>query len=167
MVVDTGTGHRLVDGRYGSRRAAVEDAARLLGSPLREVDSVSALDDPILRRRARHVVTEIERVHTAADALRSGRVHDLGPLLDASHRSLRDDFEVSCAELDSAVDAATAAGALGARMVGGGFGGSAIALCENDDVPRIEASVTAAAEAGGFPSPVFLRATPSRSAHRC
>lgn len=167
LVVDTGTGHRLVDGRYGSRRAAVEDAARLLGSPLREVDSVSALDDPILRRRARHVVTEIERVHTAADALRSGRVHDLGPLLDASHRSLRDDFEVSCAELDSAVDAATAAGALGARMVGGGFGGSAIALCENDDVPRIEASVTAAAEAGGFPSPVFLRATPSRSAHRC
>lgn len=167
LVVDTGTGHRLVDGQYGSRRAAVEEAARLLGEPLREVESVSALDNPMLRRRARHVATEIGRVRVAADALRSGRVRELGPLLDASHRSLRDDFEVSCAELDSAVDAATAAGALGARMVGGGFGGSAIALCENDDVPRIETSVTAAAAARGFPSPVFLHATPSHGARRC
>ncbi|MGX6508789.1 galactokinase [Rhodococcus sp. SJ-2] len=167
LVVDTGTGHRLVDGQYGSRRAAVEEAAGLLGRPLREVESVSALDDAMLQRRARHVVTEIARVRTAADALRSGRVRDLGPLFDASHRSLRDDFEVSCAELDSAVDAATAAGALGARMVGGGFGGSAIALCENNDVQRIQMSVTAAAAARDFPSPVFLRATPSDGARRC
>ncbi|MFD6855891.1 galactokinase [Rhodococcus sp. NPDC060090] len=167
LVIDTGTGHRLVDGRYGSRRTEVEEATRLLGRPLREVESVSALHDPTLERRARHVVTEIARVRTAADALRAGRVRDLGPLLDASHRSLRDDFEVSCAELDSAVDTATAAGAHGARMVGGGFGGSAIALCESNDVPGIEAAVTATAEAQGFPPPVFLHATPSPGACRC
>ena len=168
LVVDTGTGHRLVDGQYGERRRAVEEATRRLGlSTLRDAESVDGLDDPVLRRRARHVITEIARVREAADALRAGRVRDLGPLLDASHRSLRDDFQVSCLELDSAVEAAVAAGALGARMVGGGFGGSAIALCEIPRIAGIEAGVAEAATRRGLPAPAFLRAVPSEGARRC
>jgi len=167
LVVDTRTAHRLVDGQYGDRRRAVDDAARMLGSALRDAPSVDGLEDPVLRRRARHVVTEIGRVRGAADALRAGRVQDLGAVLDASHRSLRDDFEVSCLELDTAVEAAQRAGALGARMVGGGFGGSAIVLCELTRVAAIEAAVTEAAARHGFPAPGFLRAAPAGAAHRC
>lgn len=168
LVVDTGTGHRLVDGRYGERRRAVEEATRRLGlSTLRDADSAASLDDPVLHRRARHVITEIARVREAADALRKNRVRALGPLLDASHRSLRDDFEVSCLELDTAVEAAVAAGALGARMVGGGFGGSAIALCETSRIAEIEAGVADAAARRGLPTPTFLQAVPSRGARRC
>lgn len=168
LVVDTRTAHRLVDGQYGERRRAVEDATRLLGvATLRDASSVDGLDDPVLRRRARHVVTEIDRVRLAADALRTGRIHELGALLDASHRSLRDDFEVSCLELDTAVDAARAAGASGARMVGGGFGGSAIVLCELGRAAAIEAAVADAAARRGLPAPAFLRATPAGAARRC
>ena len=167
LVVDTRTAHRLVDGQYGDRRRAVDDAARMLGSALRDAPSVDGLEDPVLRRRARHVVTEIGRVRGAADALRAGRVQDLGAVLDASHRSLRDDFEVSCLELDTTVEAARRAGALGARMVGGGFGGSAIVLCELTRVAAIEAAVTEAAARHGFPAPGFLRAAPAGAARRC
>lgn len=166
LVIDTGTGHRLVDGRYGDRRAEVEAAARQAG-PLRDLAAAPMLDDPVLRRRARHVVTEIARVRDAVAVLRSGAVRDLGPLLDASHRSLRDDFGVSCAELDVAAESARAAGAFGARMVGGGFGGSVIALCDTAVAPRIEGAVTVAAADHGFPRPSFLRAVPSAGAHRC
>lgn len=168
LVVDTGTGHRLVDGQYGQRRREVEDATARLGVvTLRRAASADGLDDPVLRRRAEHVIAEIGRAGDAAQILRDGRIRDLGPLLDASHCSLRDDFEVSCAELDTAVDAAVGAGALGARMVGGGFGGSVIALCETVRVSAIEAAITAAAEREGFPAPTFLRAVPSDGARRC
>ncbi|MEE2035114.1 galactokinase [Rhodococcus chondri] len=171
LVVDTGTGHRLVDGRYGERRTAVEDAvSRLSVRSLRDLhapEDVDSLDDPVLRRRARHVVTEIARVQDAVARLRAGDIRDLGPLLDASHRSLRDDFEVSCLELDTAVDAARSAGALGARMVGGGFGGSVIALCESSRVAQIEGAVTAAAGRHDLPRPRFLHAVPSPGARRC
>ncbi|WP_455901219.1 galactokinase [Rhodococcus gordoniae] len=167
LVVDTGTGHRLADGQYGQRRREVEDATRLLGvDSLRDASS-DPLGDPTLRRRARHVIGEIVRVREAAELLRAGRIRDLGPLLDASHRSLRDDFEVSCPELDTAVDAAVAAGALGARMVGGGFGGSAIALCENDHVDPVRQAVADAAARRAFAAPTFLRATASGGARRC
>lgn len=168
LVVDTAAPHRLVDGQYAQRRRAVEDAARQLGvDSLRDTDSVAALRDTILARRARHVVTEIGRVRAAVSALDAGDVRALGPLLDASHRSLRDDFEVSSVELDSAVDAARDAGALGARMVGGGFGGSALALCEAAAVEKISHAVRVAAGRRGLPQPRFWKVAPAAGARRC
>lgn len=168
LVVDTAAPHRLVDGHYAQRRRAVEEAARQLGvASLRDVEDVSALRDPMLRRRARHVVTEIGRVREAVTALDAGDVRSLGPVLDASHRSLREDFEVSSVELDSAVDAARDAGALGARMVGGGFGGSALALCEAGAVEQISRAVLTAAARRGLPRPRFRTVTPAAGARRC
>jgi galactokinase len=132
VAVDTKAEHSHATGGYGDRRRACEQAARALGVPaLRDAtpESVAAGDlDPVVRRRARHVVTEDARVLEAVELLRTGRPREVGPLLDASHASLRDDFEVSVDELDVAVEAAHEAGALGARMVGGGFGGSVLAL---------------------------------------
>ena len=133
LVIDTRVRHALSDGRYAARRRACEEAARVLGVPaLRDVtDDPAAIDriaDPVLRRRARHVMTENRRVLATAGMLRAGDIARCGPLLSASHRSLRDDFEVSWPEADAAAEAAVAAGALGARMTGGGFGGSVIAL---------------------------------------
>lgn len=168
LIIDTGTGHRLVDGQYGTRRREVDEATARLGvDTLRRAESADGLDDPVLRRRARHVIGEIGRVREATHLLREGRIRELGPLLAASHRSLRDDFEVSCLELDTAVDAATAAGALGSRMVGGGFGGAAIALCETAAVADIEAAVADAAVRNRLPAPTFLPAVPSGGARRC
>ncbi len=181
LVMDTRAHHTLVDGQYGSRREACETATRLLGvTALREIvpdalgaasDRVRALvDDPEQAdeavRRLRHVVTEIERVRRAAELLRAGRVRDLGPLLDASHTSLRDDYEVSCAELDVACETARAAGALGARMTGGGFGGAAIALVDADRTDAVAASVAEAFAVKGFDHPAFLRAVPAAAAER-
>ncbi|MBV9411428.1 MAG: galactokinase [Acidimicrobiia bacterium] len=135
VVIDSGVRHKLDDGRYAERRRQCEAAAAALGvDQLRDATPgqvESAAIDATLRRRARHVVTEDERVLEAVELLRGGEVQGLGPLLLASHASLRDDFEVSIPELDRIVDKAVAEGALGARMTGGGFGGSAIAL-----VPR-------------------------------
>jgi galactokinase len=135
LIMDTRAEHALVDGQYAQRRDSCEEAARLLGlSSLREVafdDLDKALDrlsDTTTRARAKHIVTEIERVRQTVALLRSGRLPDVGPLFDASHASMRDDFAISCPELDLAVEVARAHGALGARMTGGGFGGSAIAL---------------------------------------
>jgi len=132
MIIDTRARHELTDSGYASRHVECAEAARALGvSTLRDIDDPAALTrlkDPVLRRRARHVVTENERVLAAAARLRRGDVTGCGPLLNASHASLRDDFEISWPEADVAVDAAIAAGALGARMMGGGFGGSVIAL---------------------------------------
>lgn len=168
LVIDTAAPHRLVDGQYAQRRRAVEEAARQLGvASLRDVEDVSALRDPMLRRRARHVVTEIGRVREAVTALDAGDVRSLGPVLDASHRSLREDFEVSSVELDSAVDAARDAGALGARMVGGGFGGSVLALCEAGAVEQISRAVLTAAARRGLPRPRFRTVTPAAGARRC
>jgi galactokinase len=181
LVMDTRAHHSLVDGQYGSRRDACEEAAKLLGvSSLREVAVedldgalariAASVDDPEqadeIQRRVRHVVTEIARVRQLADLLADGRVHDVGPLLDASHASLRDDYEVSSPELDVAVEAARQAGALGARMTGGGFGGSAIALVADADVESVAAAVAAAFGREGFPAPAFLRAVPSAPAGR-
>ena len=131
LVIDTRVRHALADGAYAARRAQCAAAARGLGvSALRDAarTDLQRLDDPVLVRRARHVVSENDRVLAAVAALRSHDWAELGRLLAASHRSLRDDFEVSSAELDVAVDTALAHGALGARMTGAGFGGSAIAL---------------------------------------
>jgi galactokinase len=167
LVVDTRAPHVLVDGGYAARRAQCERAARALGVPaLRDVDDLDAalgsLDDDVLRRRTRHVVTEGRRVLDVVALLEDGRISEIGPLLTASHFSLRDDFAVSCRELDLAVDAALGGGALGARMTGGGFGGSAIALVEASTADAVRSSVTAAFETAGLPTPIHVNAVPGQ-----
>jgi galactokinase len=134
VVIDTGTRHEHATGGYNRRREECEDACRHLGvASLRELDT-TPLDTilerlpPPLDRRVRHVLTENARVRDAVAALGARDDKRLGELLCASHRSLRDDYQVSTSELDELVRFAIAGGALGARMVGGGFGGSIIAL---------------------------------------
>jgi galactokinase len=166
VVIDTGVAHRNTDGAYAERRRACEDAAAAMGVPqLRDADEklVARSLTGVLARRARHVVTEDDRVVEAARRLGAGE--DIGDLLDASHTSLRDDFEVSCAELDTAVASARSAGARGARMTGAGFGGSCIAVgAAADDV---EAAVTEAFAGAGYrTTPATFAVTPSPGAGR-
>lgn len=169
LVVDTRVSHQLTDGGYAARRADCEAAARELGVAslrrAREAD-LEALHDDRVRRRARHVVTEMARVDAAADLLGRGLVHDLGPLLDESHASLRVDYEVSCDELDVAVAACRDAGALGARLTGAGFGGSAIALLPDDAVPPAVEETVRRFAARGWDMPRFLLAPASPAARR-
>lgn len=173
LVTDTRAAHALNDGQYAERRSAAEQAARELGlASLRDVDaadldaSLARLSDDVLRRRARHVVTEIARVREAVAALEAGDLAEVGRLFDASHASLRDDYEVSCAELDVSVEAARSAGALGARMTGGGFGGSSIALLPAGAVDSAEAAVLAAFAEQGWDEPRCFVVTAGDSAHR-
>jgi galactokinase len=171
QVIDTGARHAHTDGGYGERRRSCEQAARQLGvSSLRDVmdrpDDVEQLADAQLRRRARHVVSENRRVLDAVALLRRGALAEVGPLLTQSHASLRYDFEVSWPEADVAVDAATAAGALGARMMGGGFGGSVLALVPEDQRHSVEAAVTAEYALRHWTAPAFIVAVPSDSARR-
>jgi galactokinase len=165
LVIDTRAEHGNADGQYGARRADCEAACRELGvATLRDLapDGLAAalarLTDDRRRARVRHVVTEIERVRQATAALRAGDFAAMGTLFNQSHASLRDDYEVSCAELDVAQEAALAAGALGARMTGGGFGGSAIALTRAADAGAVEAAIRAAYAARGFREPRFITA---------
>ena len=170
LVIDTRARHELTGGGYGSRRQACEDAARAMGVPsLRDVTDASALSqlsDPLLIRRARHVVTENRRVLDTAELLRAGRLDRIGPLLTASHSSLRDDFEVSWPEADAAVEAALEAGALGARMTGGGFGGSVIALVPVAAAAGVSAAVTARFARHGWRTPAITPCEPSPGAGR-
>ncbi|WP_406286621.1 galactokinase [Embleya sp. NBC_00896] len=171
LVIDTRAKHALVDGGYADRRASCEEAARLLGVPsLREVDdadaALAALPAGPLRNRVRHVLTENERVLRVVAALRAGDVRGIGPDLTASHASMRDDYTISCAELDTAVDTALAAGALGARLVGGGFGGSVIALTAADRCDAVAEAVEKSFAARGFTAPRFFGAIPSAGARR-
>jgi galactokinase len=171
LVVDTRASHSLSDGGYQSRRQDCEKAAALLGVDLlRDVEdqdaALAALDDETVRRRVRHVFTEIDRVTRAVEQLAAGDYEGLGRSFTASHVSLRDDYEVSCAELDAVVDAALAHGALGARMTGGGFGGSAIALVPDDRVGAVEQQVLTAFADQGWTEPAFLTAPPSAGARR-
>lgn len=171
LVIDTRAHHSLADGEYAKRRASCEQAVAQLGlDSLRDIAfpdldaAVGRLDDGVLRRRVRHVVTENERVRLVVEELRHGGVADIGPQLTASHVSLRDDYEVSSPELDLAVDAALAAGALGARMTGGGFGGSAIALVPDDVVAAVESGVTTAFADRSLTAPVIRSVTPADGA---
>ena len=170
LVIDTRAPHRLVDGEYAARRRSCEEAAAALGVPaLRDAvaGDLAALSDAVLRRRATHVVSENSRVLDAVAALRAGAdPRTIGPLLTASHRSLRDDFEVSVAQLDLAVDTALAAGAHGARLTGGGFGGSAIALVDAAAVAAVAAAVRSAFVAAGLTEPASFTAIPSPGATR-
>ncbi len=168
LVVDTRVRHALVSGEYGSRRADCEAAARALGVAALARADPGRLDglEPTQRRRARHVLSEDARVGAAVAALQRDEPATLGPLLDASHTSLRDDFEVSCPELDVAVDSCRAHGALGARMTGGGFGGSAVALVPDERVDEVVAAVGDAFTRRGWAAPGFLRAPASAGARR-
>ena len=165
LVVDTRTPHELRDSGYADRRAACERAAAILGVPaLRDVSedgleaSLARLGDDVLVRRVRHIVTENARVLRTVELLGAGRPAEIGPLLTASHASLRDDYEISCPELDAGVDSALAAGALGARMIGGGFGGSLIALVPEERSAAIEDAVRGAFAEAGFRAPAIFRA---------
>ncbi len=168
LVVDTRAPHALVDGEYAARRASCERAAKLLGVPaLRDasLDDVSRLDGEVARR-ARHIITENARVLDTVALLKAGDLRAIGPLLTASHASLRDDFEVTVPELDVAVDAALAGGAYGARMTGGGFGGCVIALVDASAADKVGRTVAGAFAAAGFGAPVHFTAAPSPGARR-
>jgi galactokinase len=167
LVIDTRVSHELTDGGYGSRRDQAWAAAEELGlTHISEAtdEQVASLGDD-LRPRARHVVTENARVDSFVRALRADDWAALGPLMDASHESLRTDYEVSCEELDVAVEVAREAGALGARMTGGGFGGSAIALVPVERVAAVRRAVSAAFAARGWGQPAYLDSEPGRGAH--
>ena len=174
LVVDTRAAHALVDGGYADRRATCEQAAAILGvNSLREVnDTEDALvtlsqqsNDPRVVARARHVFSENMRVLATAKALTQRRFEEVGMLMVASHESLRDDFEVSCAELDCAVEVALETGATGARMTGGGFGGSAIALVPVQQAEIVAAAVTDQFVENGWLAPRCFSARPSRGAY--
>jgi galactokinase len=176
LVIDTRAKHELSDGEYGSRRSECAEAARRLGVPsLRSISDVSRLhqlDDPVLHRRARHVVTDNQRVRQVTSLLRASgggdfrALGEVGTLLTESHSSLRDDFQVSWPEADVTVAVATEAGALGARMTGGGFGGSALALVPEPDLDRVQDRIRAAFADRGWDEPEFLGAFPSDAAQR-
>ncbi|CAN2234682.1 galactokinase [Candidatus Planktophila dulcis] len=170
LIIDTQAHHALVDGGYAERRAACESVASNLGIPSMRHLTLEVLEAHREKLtatefiRARHAVTEIARVLEAVTALRASDFATLGQLINASHASLRDDYAVSCPELDAAVDASLAAGAMGSRMVGGGFGGSAIALIKASDVQKTKDAVLAAFEAKGFKKPRFFTSLPSAGA---
>ncbi|MEW2356858.1 galactokinase [Spirillospora sp. NPDC029432] len=171
LVVNTRARHELTGGEYAARRADCERAAALLGvEALRDVKDLGAalarLDDPVLRRRTQHVVTENHRVEAAAGLLRAGAEAELGGMLTASHLSLRDLYEVSWPEADLAVETALKAGARGGRMIGGGFGGSVIVLTAADRAARVRDAITTAYRDRGLPGPEFLDAVPSDGARR-
>lgn len=194
LVIDTRARHDLADGQYAARRQTCEIAAAAMGveflgelvGVLQPADFDRPLENPDIAtilprlskrlgegeaavevfRRARHVLTEIVRTRNFAYELKRPTVdwRILGQMMNESHESLRVDYEVSCPELDLAVQAALDAGALGARMTGGGFGGCAIALVHLDDVDRVARDVTAAFSQAGWESPAFLVGEPSAAA---
>jgi galactokinase len=165
LVVDTGVRHSHAGGGYGDRRAECESAAAALGvASLRDVTDPAPLTDPVLARRVRHVVTEIERVRRVVVAVETADWAGVGRLFTESHASLRDDFEVSCPELDAVVEAALGSGALGARMTGGGFGGSALVLAPRVELDRVGAAITTAFKQEGWSGLSFLDAPASAGA---
>jgi len=167
LVTDTQVSHALVEGGYGDRRNECDEAARQLGlDTLRHagLGDVEELREEVLRRRARHVVTEITRVERAVSAIEAGDWARQGRLFGESHLSMRDDFEISSPELDLVVTTALEAGATGARMTGGGFGGSAISLVPEERVSAVVRAIDTAFAASAFGAPAHLLATPSAAA---
>ncbi|MGA4668582.1 galactokinase [Propionibacteriaceae bacterium Y1923] len=171
LVLDTNTPHSHVDGEYAARRAACERAAGLLGvAALRDVtdldEALATLGPDELVRRTRHVVTENQRVLEAVELAREGRFAELGPLLDQSHTSMRDDFEITVPTVDLAVETAREHGALGARMTGGGFGGCIIALIPMGTGDQVGRAIAEAFAAAGYAAPEWFTAVPSSGARR-
>ncbi|EST26592.1 galactokinase [Streptomyces roseochromogenus] len=174
LVVDTQVKHAHSGGEYGKRRAGCEKGAALLGvDALRDIP-YAGLDAALARlgdeeetvRLVRHIVTENHRVERVVDLLEAGDTRAIGPVLTEGHASLRDDFHISCPELDLVVDTALGAGALGARMTGGGFGGSAIVLAEASDVDTQTKAIEEAFAAAAFKTPRLFEAVPSAGARR-
>jgi galactokinase len=195
LIIDTRVTHALVSGEYAARRAECEEAARLLGVPalgvLADAGAVEALADPVLRRRARHVITDSARARAIASVLQRGAEGDqsgrgdgesgrrgggrgdsagtlryVGALLTEGHVSLRDDFEVSWPQADAAVDAAIRSGAYGAKMIGGGFGGSVLALIPLEREATVRSLLSETFKERGWAAPEFLDAVPSPAARR-
>ena len=172
LIVDTRAQHALTDGQYGGRREACERASAELGRSLTEIspgeldDELPRLPDAELRGVVRHVVSETQRVHAVVERLREGSWSRIGELLAASHASMRDDFVISTPELDLVVDSAVAAGALGARMTGGGFGGSAVVVCPERRRPDIAASIHEAFARAGYRAPGLLAVQAGAAAHK-
>ncbi|MFD8001326.1 galactokinase [Streptomyces mirabilis] len=173
LVVDTRVKHALGDGAYAERREGCEEGARQLGvSHLRDVAyeeldaALARLSDERVRRYVRHVVSDDHRVERVIAFLDAGDVRAIGPVLTDGHASLRDDLRISCEELDLVVATANATGALGARMTGGGFGGSAIVLVESGDVDTVTKAVTEAFGSAGYTAPRVFPAVPSAGARR-
>ncbi|MFF9349522.1 galactokinase [Streptomyces sp. NPDC014734] len=177
LVVDTRVKHALGDGAYAERRAGCEAGAAALGlRTLRDLpfpgletalETLAASDaDESVVRCVRHVVGDNERVRQVIALLDAGDVRAVGPVLDAGHASLRDDLRVSCPELDLVVSTAGGAGALGARMTGGGFGGSAIVLVDEARADAVAGAVRAAFAAAGHAEPGIFPAVPSAGARR-
>ncbi len=172
VVIDTGVTHAHETGGYAERRASCERAALLMGvDSLRDltVDDLEAASHKLSEatfRRMRHVITENQRVLDVVGALRSDGPAAIGELLDASHRSMRDDFEISTPELDLAVEIAQANGALGARMTGGGFGGAAIALVPAGEVSRLQVAIDGGFAEHGFGQPETFTVAASEGAAR-
>jgi galactokinase len=169
LVVDTRVAHELVDGGYAARRADCERAAGILGvGTLCEVtdpnSALTVLHDERVRRRARHVFSEQQRVGEFVQALDLGDWAEAGALMTSSHESLRDDYEVSCPELDAVVATALDTGAIGARMTGGGFGGSAIVLVDRALLTKTRTAVDAAFASNGWAPPAYLEARASAGA---
>ncbi|WP_022882569.1 galactokinase [Gryllotalpicola ginsengisoli] len=172
LVIDTKVKHEHVSGGYAARRASCELAARELGvAALRDVtieqllEARDRLDDETFRR-ARHIVTEDQRVLDTVETLRTDGPTAIGDLMFASHRSMRDDFEISTPELDLAVEIALNYGALGARMTGGGFGGSAIALTPVSMLTQVQVAVDSAFSEHGYTMPEMFVVRPSQGARR-
>lgn len=177
LIMNTNAPHQLNDGQYAARRAVIDGVTADLGvSSLRfaeEAEDASVgwaksndMDPVVVAARVRHVVSEIERTAEAIRQVSAGDMEAVGRSMQGSHASLRDDYEVTVPELDTAVDVAMAEGALGARMTGGGFGGSAIALLREDRVEATAAAVARAFAGKGFNEPEFVVALPSDGAHR-
>ena len=170
LIIDTQAHHALTDGGYAERRASCEAvAAKLSVKSMRELtmaqlDSARATLSETEYIRARHAITEMKRVLDCVDALGRGDFVKVGQLINESHRSLRDDYTVSCPELDTAVEASLAAGALGSRMVGGGFGGSAIALIEAAKTSQTISAIEKAFADKKFKAPRFFTSLPSQGA---
>ena len=171
LVINTNASHQLTEGAYGTRRAECEEAARLLSVPslrlITDCGITATIADVTLRKRARHVCTDNQRVLRSVDLLRAGDYAAVGALLTEAHASLRDDFEISWPEADVAVDVALSSGALGARMIGGGFGGSVLAMLPGAaTADPIREAVTKAYAVRDWTPPEFYPAVPSAGARR-
>ncbi|ADD40603.1 galactokinase [Stackebrandtia nassauensis] len=172
LLIDSRAPHRHVDNEYADRRRDCERAAALLGvESLRDVGDHSYFDLPdlVLRRRVRHIVTENHRVRDAAEVLRAGAEDIpllLGYLFNESHQSMMVDYEITVPEIDHLVAAALRAGAVGARMTGGGFGGSVIAIVGEDDAEAVCDAIATSAVERDFPEPVFRTCYPAPGAYR-
>jgi len=170
LIIDTQAHHALVDGEYAKRRQACESACtKLQIASLRDIDLSTLIAGKELLndeeyKRAHHAVSEMARTLEAVDVLGNKDFVALGSLITQSHVSLRDDYEISCPELNCAVDVALAHGALGARMIGGGFGGSAIALAAQDQIEEIKDAIAEAFNIARFSEPRFFTSLPSEGA---